>query len=90
MCILAFHVDKGFENRFQGFKKKNISFFGIFATPFSADINTFSMNFQMECIELQRDVQLKEKIDHVSSLNFYELFLTKYPLFYIVYMTLLR
>ena len=39
-------------------------------------------NFQMECTELQSDVQLKEEFDHVSLLDFYRYYLPKdkYPL----------
>jgi len=29
-------------------------------------------NFQMECMELQLDIQLKEKFDDVSLLEFYK------------------
>ena len=40
-------------------------------------------NFQIECIELQPDICLKEKIDCVSLLDFYRSFLPrdKYPCF---------
>lgn len=49
---------RGFENRFQGCqKKKNHKF--IFVTPFSVEINTLPANFQMKCIDLQSDIQLK-------------------------------
>ena len=34
-------------------------FFCIFVIPFSVNISTLPGNFQMECIELQSDVQLK-------------------------------
>ena len=39
-------------------------------------------NCQMECIEVQSDIQLKEKFDHVSLLDFYRSYLPrdKYPL----------
>lgn len=33
----------------------------IFATTFSVDINKLPVNFQMECIELQSNYQIKEK-----------------------------
>ena len=44
-----------------GFKiaEKNDELFCVFVTPFSVYINTLPMNFQMECIELQSDIQLK-------------------------------
>ena len=31
----------------------------MFAKSFSADINTLPTDFQMECLELQSDIQLK-------------------------------
>ena len=34
----------------------------MFATPFSVDTKTLPANFQMECIELQSDIQLKNLI----------------------------
>ena len=39
-------------------------------------------NFQMECVELQSDIQLKEKCDRISLLDFYRSCLPrdKYPL----------
>lgn len=51
---------KEFENRFQECwgKKKNC----IFATQYSADINTLPVNFQIECIELQPD-KIRQKSD---------------------------
>lgn len=69
-----------FENRFQDFKE-NRTFFSIFSTPFSVDINTIPASFQMECIELQSDIQLKEKFHCVPLLDFYKLYLPKdkYP-----------
>ena len=60
-----FNVIQEFENRFQDFHENN-QYFAIFATPFSVDINMLPANFQMECIELRSDIQLKEKFDRVS------------------------
>ena len=68
-AALLFDLIQEFENRFQDFRKNHQSF-GIFATPFSVDINILPANFQMECIELQSDIQLKEKCDRVSLLDF--------------------
>ena len=56
---------KEFESRFQD-GQKNHHFFPIFVTPLSVDINTLLVNFQTKCIELQSEIQLKEKSDHVS------------------------
>ena len=50
---------KEFENRFECCQN-NLQF--IFISPFSVDINTLTANFQMECIELQSDIQLKNMI----------------------------
>ena len=38
----------------------------------------------MECIEVQSDIQLKERFDHFSFLDFYKLYLPKekYPKFH--------
>lgn len=55
-----------------GFKiaeKSSVFFFCIFKTPFSVDINILPANFEMECIELQSDTQLK-KIDLSLPLDF--------------------
>jgi len=69
-----------FETRFQDFRK-NSQLFAIFATPFSVDITAVETKFQMECIELQSDIQLKEKFNQSSLLDFYKLYLPKetYP-----------
>ena len=51
-------------------------------TLISVNINMLPANFQVEFIELQSDIQLKEKFDPVSSLDFYRSYLPrdKYPL----------
>ena len=69
-----------FEKRFQDFRQNQQSFL-ISATPFFVDINILHLDFQIECIEVQSDVELKEKFDHFSLLDFYELYLPKekYP-----------
>ena len=67
---------KGFENKFQDCKKIT-EFFCIFTTPFSVDINKLHANFQMECVELQSDIQFQEKSDHVYLPDFYQTI--KYP-----------
>jgi hypothetical protein len=72
-AALLFDLIQEFENRFQDFRKNHQSF-GIFTTPFSVDINILPANLQMECIELQSDIQLKEKFDHVSLLDFYKIY----------------
>ena len=59
-AVLLFELIQEFENRFQDFWENN-QYFVIFVTPFSVDINMLPANFQMECIELQSDIQLKEK-----------------------------
>ena len=76
-----FDLIQEFENRFQDFWENN-QYFAIFETQFSININTLPANFQMECIKLQTDIQLKEKFDCVSLLDFYRLYLPrdKYPL----------
>ncbi|CAH2281645.1 General transcription factor II-I repeat domain-containing 2 [Pelobates cultripes] len=45
------------------------------------DITALPPNYQTECIELQSDIRLKEKFDHVSLLDFYKAYLPKekYP-----------
>jgi len=61
------------EKRFQDFGQNH--FFSIFTTPFSyinVYINTLPVNFQMECMELQSDIQLEEKFDHVYLPDFYK------------------
>ena len=63
---LLFDLIQEFENRFQDFWENN-QYFAIFVTPFSVDINMLPANFQMEYIELQSDIELKEKFDHVST-----------------------
>jgi len=68
-----------FETRFQDFRK-NSQLFAIL-TPFLVDITAVETKFQMECIELQSDIQLKEKLNQSSLLDFYKLYLPKetYP-----------
>ena len=57
--------------------KINLFFSYIFVTPFSVGINTRLANFHMECIELQSDIELKEKFHHVSLPDFHKPTLTK-------------
>ena len=66
---------KEFENRVQDCWKKS-SIFGVFVILFSDVINEFAVNFQMKCIELQSDIQLKDKCDQVSLPDLYKLSLT--------------
>lgn len=47
---------KGFENRFQDCQENLF----MFVTPFSADKNTWPARVQMECIELQSKIELKD------------------------------
>uniref|UniRef100_A0ABM5FVD0 General transcription factor II-I repeat domain-containing protein 2A-like n=1 Tax=Pogona vitticeps TaxID=103695 RepID=A0ABM5FVD0_9SAUR len=79
-AALLFNLVQEFQNRFQDFRKNQPPFL-IFATPFSEDINILPANLQMECIELQSDIQLKEKFDHVSLMDFYKVYVPreKYP-----------
>lgn len=69
-----------FETRFQDFRKHDILFI-IFATPFSVEIHLLEADLQMECIELQADIQMKEKFHQFSLLDFYKIYLPKekYP-----------
>ena len=69
ICSFNLCFDNELENMFQDCQKSH-KFFGIFATPFSVNINTLPANFQMECIELQSDTQLKNLI-----LSFYQTFI---------------
>lgn len=80
---LIFDLIQEFESRFQDFRK-NEEYFNIFSTPFSLEINKLPSNLQMECIELQSDIQLKEKFGNVSLLEFYKDCLPrdKYPNFH--------
>lgn len=82
-AALVFDLIKEFQCRFQDFRK-NEENFKLFSTPFSLDINKLPSNLQMECIELQSDIQLKEKFGNVSLLEFYKNHLPcdKYPNFY--------
>jgi len=53
-----------FENRYQECQK-NLGFV-ISVTPFSVNITTLPANIQMECIELQSDIQVKNWIMSLS------------------------
>ena len=64
-AALPFDLIQEFENRFQDFWENN-QYFATYASPFSVDINMLSANFQMECTEVQSDIQLK-KFDCVST-----------------------
>ncbi|XP_023227897.1 general transcription factor II-I repeat domain-containing protein 2A-like [Centruroides sculpturatus] len=79
-AAFLFDLLQEFENRFSDFRKNNLNFC-IFATPFTVDIPMLPATFQMECIELQSDIQLKEKFDHVSLFDFYKSYLPRdiYP-----------
>lgn len=71
---------KNFESKFQDFKESEIDY-KIFATPFSVDINILPENLQLECIDLQADLQLKEKFFNIPLLTFYKFHLPeeKFP-----------
>ena len=75
-AALLFNLIQEFENRFQDFWENN-QYFAIFETQFSININMLPANFQMECIKLQTDIQLKEKFDCVSLLDFYGSYLPR-------------
>ena len=52
-----------YRNLRRGFKiAEKINFFCIFVIPFSVNIKILPVNFQMECIELQSDIQHKDLI----------------------------
>ena len=83
--LLSFLI-KNFENRFQDYKKKIANCLVYLWLHFQCQqlnkkINTLPANFQIECIELQSDIQLREKCDHVSLPDFNKTCLTreKYP-----------
>ena len=43
----------------------------MFVTPFAVDINTLPANFQMECIELQSNIQLSMHIcEQISRMKY--------------------
>ena len=64
LSVLIKEFVKELESRVQGWKKKKKKkkkeF--MFVTSFSVDINILPENFQMECIKLQSDIQLKNLI----------------------------
>ena len=60
---LLFQLIQEFQKRFQDFRQ-NQQLFLIFATLFSVDINILHPDFQMKCIEVQSDIQLKEKFNN--------------------------
>ena len=72
-----------FRNLKTGFKiaRKMTNFFYLIATPFSVDVNSLSGNFQMDGIELQSDIPLKEIFGHLSLPDFYKTYYNreKYP-----------
>ena len=55
----------------------------LFTALFSVEISKLPSNFQIECVELQSDMQLKETVWNVTLLNFYKLCLPRdqYPNF---------
>lgn len=75
-AVLSFLI-KEFENS-RLLKKKSQS---AFVTPFSTDINTLPANFQVECIELQLDIQIKMQSYHTPLPDVYKTSLTRerYP-----------
>ena len=70
-AALIFDLIQEFESRFHDFRK-NEEYFNIFSSAFFLKINQLPSNLQMECIELQSDIQLKEKFGNVSLLEFYK------------------
>lgn len=57
--------------------EKNHQFIGIFVTPFSVDMNILAANLQMECKEIQSEIQLKEKFDCVTLLDLHKTYLKR-------------
>ena len=55
-------------------------------TSFSLDIHILPANFLSECMELQSDIELKEKFTNVPLLEFYKNYLrTKYSRLHNIY-----
>ena len=77
---LISYLREEFNNRFQDFRKNN-SYFSLFSSPFTANIDSVTENLQMECIDMQCDSLLKEKFGQVSLLDFYRSYVPKdkYP-----------
>lgn len=46
-------------------------------TPFSVDMNILAANLQMECKEMQSEIQLKEKFDRVTLLDLHKTYLKR-------------
>ena len=63
-AALLYILIKAFKNKFQHCQILFyfIFIFSIFVIPFSGGINTLSVSFQMESIELQLDVQLRKLV----------------------------
>ena len=57
--------------------KKKKKHFGIIVIPFSVSVSKLPEDLQLECIDLQSDIQLKEKIDHASVLDYHKTSLTR-------------
>ena len=68
---------KNFENRFQDLKKYIFFFLVVYLRLHFQSTNTLPGNFQVECLELQSDIQLKEKFGHIPLPDFHEPFLTR-------------
>ena len=63
--------------RFQDFRKIVNYHFGLFSTPFSLEINFYLQTFWLNVLEQQLDTDLKEKLNSVSLLEFYNNYLPK-------------
>ncbi|KII67030.1 General transcription factor II-I repeat domain-containing protein 2 [Thelohanellus kitauei] len=65
-----------FDMRFIDFQNKDLAF-TIFARPLDVDINCVPEHLQMELIELQADLVIKSKFNHIDLIDFYKFCLTE-------------
>jgi len=79
-AALLFDLIQDFERRFTDFRQNELNF-NIFVNPFCLDIGNLPTYLQMECIELQADIEIKAKFCNTPLLDFYQICLPpdKYP-----------